>query len=292
MVAVMTAAPLDMHMHGAGLGAVGFTLAAHTLGMFALAPVSGRLFDRYGARPVLLAGLTTLAGATVLDAIVQEPVIRAAALFLLGYGWNLCFVGGSGMLARDLPESLREHAEGAVDAAVWTIAAAASPCRPSCCGRAVRASSRARPAPSPCGRPTGYRPPVGAAARDRRAAALDPAADEPRMEVADLRSAPVGDAEDLVAVAAVLVRDGEVRGLEHALRGHRTEPAAQRELVREHHQPGAAPAERVANLVEAAVGRVPHLSSAVHLVLCVAPPAGVARPPGALVHVHRLPRSS
>ncbi|MFV2215803.1 hypothetical protein ACFHW2_36920 [Actinomadura sp. LOL_016] len=31
-----------------------------------------------------------------------------------------------GPLLRDLPESLREHAEGAVDAAVWTIAAAAS----------------------------------------------------------------------------------------------------------------------------------------------------------------------
>ncbi|GGV06821.1 MFS transporter [Actinomadura cremea] len=126
MVAVMTAAPLHMHLHGAGLTAVGITLAAHTLGMFALAPVSGRLFDRYGARPVLLAGLATLAGSAVLDALLHGPVTRATALFLLGYGWNLCFVGGSGMLARDLPESLREHAEGAVDAAVWTIAAAAS----------------------------------------------------------------------------------------------------------------------------------------------------------------------
>jgi predicted naringenin-chalcone synthase len=48
------------------------------------------------------------------------------ALFLLGYGWNLCFVGGSGRLARDLPEPVRPHVEGAVDAAVWTIAAAAS----------------------------------------------------------------------------------------------------------------------------------------------------------------------
>src|SRR6185437_12921367 len=61
MVAVMTAAPVDMHHHGQGLGAVGLVLSAHTLGMFALSPVTGRLVDRFGARPVLVAGLAALA---------------------------------------------------------------------------------------------------------------------------------------------------------------------------------------------------------------------------------------
>ncbi|MBG6089278.1 MFS transporter [Actinomadura viridis] len=123
MVAVMTAVPLDMHMHGHGLGAVGMTLAGHTLGMFALSPVTGRLFDRFGARPVMLGGLLLLILSTGLAAAAP---VRSVALFLLGYGWNLCFVGGSGQLARDLPEPERPHVEGAVDAAVWTIAAAAS----------------------------------------------------------------------------------------------------------------------------------------------------------------------
>ncbi|MGP4023540.1 MFS transporter [Actinomadura sp. 3N407] len=126
MVAVMTAAPLDMHMHGDGLGAVGMTLSAHTLGMFALSPVTGRLVDRFGPRPVIFGGLLTLASSTALAAVATGSLGRPLALFLLGYGWNLCFVGGSGMLARDLPESERPHVEGAVDAAVWTIAAAAS----------------------------------------------------------------------------------------------------------------------------------------------------------------------
>src|SRR5262249_59206925 len=62
MVAVMTAAPLSMHMHGADLGAVGAMLSAHTFGMFALAPLSGWLVDRFGARVVMAAGLATLAG--------------------------------------------------------------------------------------------------------------------------------------------------------------------------------------------------------------------------------------
>jgi MFS family permease len=62
MVAVMTVAPLDMHMHGQGLGAVGMTLSAHTLGMFAFSPLTGRLLDSVGARPVMFAGLIVLAG--------------------------------------------------------------------------------------------------------------------------------------------------------------------------------------------------------------------------------------
>lgn len=126
MVAVMTAAPLDMHLHGDGLGAVGMTLSAHTLGMFALSPLTGRMTDRYGAHPVILAGLAVLALSTALAAVATGSPGRAAALFLLGYGWNLCFVGGSARLARDLPEAERQHTEGAVDAAVWTVAAAAS----------------------------------------------------------------------------------------------------------------------------------------------------------------------
>jgi MFS family permease len=126
MVAVMTAAPVDMHLHGHGLGAVGTVLSAHTLGMFALSPLTGRLLDRFGSQPVMLGGLLTLAVAAGLAATMSQPSSRMVALFLLGYGWNLCFIGGSGRLARELPESERAHVEGTVDAAIWTIAAVGS----------------------------------------------------------------------------------------------------------------------------------------------------------------------
>jgi MFS family permease len=126
MVAVMTAAPLDMRMHGHGLGLIGTALSAHTLGMFALSPLTGRLLDRVGARPVMLGGLLTLVVAclTVLGSS-GHALTRTAGLFLLGYGWNLCFVGGSGRLARSRPASEQAQVEGAVDAAVWAVAAIA-----------------------------------------------------------------------------------------------------------------------------------------------------------------------
>ncbi|HST67997.1 MAG TPA: MFS transporter [Mycobacteriales bacterium] len=126
MVAVMTAAPVEMHRHGHGLGAVGAVLSAHTLGMFALSPLTGRLVDRLGARPVLTAGLAALAVATgAVAAGPSDTAFRAAGLFLLGYGWNLCFVGGSTELTATVPAADRARVEGAADAAIWALAAVA-----------------------------------------------------------------------------------------------------------------------------------------------------------------------
>jgi len=76
----------------------------------------------------MLAGLGTLAAAAALAATAPPGRIlpQTVALFLLGYGWNLCFIGGSGRLARDLPAQRRAGVEGAVDAAVWGVAATGS----------------------------------------------------------------------------------------------------------------------------------------------------------------------
>src|SRR5690606_14176913 len=48
MVLIMTMTPIHLMDHGHGLATVGFVLSAHTFGMFALSPISGRLTDRFG----------------------------------------------------------------------------------------------------------------------------------------------------------------------------------------------------------------------------------------------------
>jgi len=115
MVAIMIAAPLHMHHHGYGLGAVGLAISVHTLGMYALAPLSGYLCDRFGSDRLLVAGLALL-GATALAIVMAAQLTGPAllvVLFTLGYGWNLSIVGGSALLVRDV------RTQGTVEAWVW-----------------------------------------------------------------------------------------------------------------------------------------------------------------------------
>jgi MFS family permease len=127
MVAVMTMTPLQLTEHGHGLDAVGWVLSAHMIGMFALAPLSGRIADRWGPRVTINAGLGVLALATA--TAIAAPTAHTSglpiALFLLGYGWNLVFVGGSARLSRDLAPEARNRVRGVVDAVVWSASALA-----------------------------------------------------------------------------------------------------------------------------------------------------------------------
>lgn len=128
MVAVMTMTPLQMDHAGHGLSELGWVLGAHMVGMFALAPLSGRLADRYGATVAIYAGIGTLwlSVFTVVMAPTSHDAGLPLGLFLLGYGWNLVFVGGSKALAAVLAPAERSRVQGAVDACVWGASALAS----------------------------------------------------------------------------------------------------------------------------------------------------------------------
>ncbi|MFD8500754.1 MFS transporter [Amycolatopsis sp. NPDC059657] len=128
MVALMVMTPLQLQDHEHGLDVVSWVLSAHMIGMFALAPLSGRIADRFGGRVAIAAGLgvLALAAATAIAAPTAHTTGLPFALFLLGYGWNLCFVGGSSLLSRDLPADERVRVQGSVDALVWGASAIAS----------------------------------------------------------------------------------------------------------------------------------------------------------------------
>jgi MFS family permease len=128
MVLIMTMTPLHIHAGGGDLVFVGLVISAHTLGMFALAPLSARLVSLRGATPVALGGMGVLAVAAVLAAIAppQSGPLLAVALFLLGYGWNLCFVAGSSMLVEGAPSAAQTQRQGASDFLVFLAGATAS----------------------------------------------------------------------------------------------------------------------------------------------------------------------
>jgi MFS family permease len=128
MVLIMTMTPLHLIAHGHGLATVGFVLSAHTFGMFGLSPITGRLTDRFGAPLVIASGLAGLALAALLAALAPPDggFLLTFALFLLGYGWNLCFVAASSLVSQGLSLAERTRVQGIADALTWGTAAFAS----------------------------------------------------------------------------------------------------------------------------------------------------------------------
>jgi len=128
MVLIMAMTPLHIRQMGLSLGAVGFVISAHTLGMFALSPVTGWLTDRFGPVQIIVAGVGLLAGSAVLAATAPTDgrTQLAIALFLLGLGWNFGFVAGSFLLTREVPVEARTALQGRADSLVWMAAAFAS----------------------------------------------------------------------------------------------------------------------------------------------------------------------
>lgn len=128
MVLVMTMTPLHMTARGHDLAAVGIVISGHTLGMYGLSPLTGRLTDHLGTIPVILAGMAVSAAAAVLAAVAPPDggVILFIALFLLGYGWNLGYVAGSALLTHGLSLAERTRIQGLTDGLIWSSAAAAS----------------------------------------------------------------------------------------------------------------------------------------------------------------------
>lgn len=127
MILVMSMTPVHIRHGGGSLGIVGLIMSAHILGMYAFAPIVGRLVDRVGPRPVAATGIGMLAAASLLAATATPGgVAFGAALWLLGVGWSLGFVAGSAILARSLPVAVRTHVQGQVETLVWLSSASAS----------------------------------------------------------------------------------------------------------------------------------------------------------------------
>jgi MFS family permease len=78
--------------------------------MFGLSFLVGWLVDRLGRIKMITVGGLILIAACVLAPLSTEVLWLAVALFLLGLGWNCCFVAGSTLLA----DVLRPHEKGRI----------------------------------------------------------------------------------------------------------------------------------------------------------------------------------
>ena len=126
MVSLMVITSLHMDNHHHNLRDISAVISSHTFGMFAFSVLSGRLADRWGRGPVILIGAFTLLLACLSAPLSPNVLPLAVALFLLGLGWNFCFVGGSALLSDQLSPLERSRTQGTNDLLVGLASAAAS----------------------------------------------------------------------------------------------------------------------------------------------------------------------
>jgi MFS family permease len=126
MVLLMTITPLHMDGHNHGTQAISFVIMAHTLGMFGLSGVTGWLIDKYGRIAMIVAGSAILILSSIMTPFSVSIAYLAVALFLLGLGWNFCFVAGSSLLSDALAANERGRAQGASEVLVALAAGTGS----------------------------------------------------------------------------------------------------------------------------------------------------------------------
>lgn len=126
MVGLMQMTSLHMHGHDHSLASISLVFSSHTMGMFAFSVLSGWLTDRWGRRPVATVGAVLLLASCAMAPLSPNVLPIAFALFLLGLGWNLCYVSGSAMLSDALTTGEKGRMQGFNDLLVGGAAASAA----------------------------------------------------------------------------------------------------------------------------------------------------------------------
>ncbi|MGW0147138.1 MFS transporter [Streptomyces sp. NPDC003333] len=116
MVSVMSMTPVDLEHHGAGIELIGLVISGHIAGMYAFAPLMGRLSDRLGRLSGIGLAVGLLACAVFLAGTAGgRHGQTAAGLFVLGLGWSAGLVSGSALLTDSVPQAARAAAQGLSD---------------------------------------------------------------------------------------------------------------------------------------------------------------------------------
>jgi MFS family permease len=126
MVFVMAVTPVHMHHHHHAMGEISFVLMAHFFGMYGCSFLTGAFADRFGRAAAIGVGSAVLLVSCLLGAFSQGYAGLLAALFLLGLGWNFCFLSGTALVADTLKAVAdKGRIQGRADAFVSVGSAAA-----------------------------------------------------------------------------------------------------------------------------------------------------------------------
>ncbi|HEY3246694.1 MAG TPA: MFS transporter [bacterium] len=126
MQMLMVITPLHMRLHEHHISSISVVISVHAVGMYAFSIFSGRLADRLGRGPVIFAGGVGLILASLSARLSPQVLPLSAALFLLGLGWNFCYVAGSSLLADQLMPAERGRTQGFSDLLIGLTSAAGS----------------------------------------------------------------------------------------------------------------------------------------------------------------------
>ena len=126
MTLLMVITPLHMRHHNHTTAAISGVIMAHTMGMFGLSALTGWLIDKLGRAPMIFLGALVLIAAALLAPISTDVPLLATSLFLLGLGWNFCFIAGSSLLSDALESHERGRVQGTSEALVALASGAGS----------------------------------------------------------------------------------------------------------------------------------------------------------------------
>lgn len=115
MVMLMAMTSLALKMQDCSLGQISLSVAIHVIGMFALSWPIGRLADRIGRKPVIMAGLVVAGLGALLVGLGHEYFTITSGTFLVGLSWSAGYLASNTIVTDVTPASQRGQAIGTLE---------------------------------------------------------------------------------------------------------------------------------------------------------------------------------
>lgn len=92
------------HMHE-GFSDIRLAIQWHVIAMFAPSFFTGAIIQKLGIKTTICSGLIMLIACAAINVISSSYAVMTLSLIILGFGWNLTYVGGGALLAQSLANS-------------------------------------------------------------------------------------------------------------------------------------------------------------------------------------------